>query len=674
MTVSAQTPRHVRYLGDGGAGPFAIPFPFLETADIRAQLTDETGVTTPLTGLTVTGASDPDGGAATTAGPILAGQVLTLWSATAIVQPTDYIAADAFPAESHEAALDRLTLIAQDLKRDLDRSFKLALGETAPEEASFEAAVQSAARQVTPAALALIEAAANQAAGPDGPLAETLASGLADLSAAGDARITAIGAAVGSTVYADTTAGLAATADQGYFWVVGTGDAIAKLYKDNAGTAVLIADAPSWAALVALQDAIDAKIAFFPGSADLLFESAGGAASLYVASGASIDITADDIDHPAITALQLYSPSFLPGPDSYAVFEDGTHVVTVYQEEQDAIAGLVEDMAALDTVTAAFDSGEMAATADILLIGDSLTTDSQGIVDELTTAYPARTVTGQGVSGQKAAAVAARLGVAGTLTVSGSSIPASGSGVTCTSLVPDPFEAGIGDPASFLACVGDVPGVLSKSGSTVTFTRSDTGGAISASGSVAYRLLSTFAANTRASGVTLLSSLLNRLLVLRVGHNDVYKDVIRDEASYSRQSVKDWISAAVARQSSAAERAVVCGITRGYAWLTQARVDALLGSGSGIVGYAADDAETIEAVIEANALNQWMADTFPGFADLMGAYVTAGYVTSVNLGSGHVYPFVDATRFTDGTHGTDGGTAQNLDVTTISAVITAKGW
>ena len=235
MTVSAQTPRHVRYLGDGGAGPFAIPFPFLEAADLRASLTAADGLTLPLSGLVVTGAGDPDGGAAVTPAPVLTGQTLTLWSATAMVQPMDYIAADAFPAESHEAALDRLTLIAQDLQRDLDRSFKVVLGEPPPVDASFDAAVQSAAEQVTPAALAQIDAAAIQA----------VTTGLADLAAAGDARIAAIGAAVGSTVYADTTAGLAATADQGYFWVVGTGDAIAKLYKDNAGSAVLIAESPS---------------------------------------------------------------------------------------------------------------------------------------------------------------------------------------------------------------------------------------------------------------------------------------------------------------------------------------------------------------------------------------------------------------------------------------------
>ncbi len=245
MTVSAQTPRHVRYLGDGGAGPFALPFPFLEAADIRAQVTDADGVTSPLTGLTVTGAGDPDGGAATTAAPVLAGQVLTLWSATAIVQTTDYIAADAFPADSHERALDRLTLIAQDLKRDLDRSLKVRLGETPGADTTLDAVVQSAASQVTPAALAQIEAATTLAAGPDGPVAGAVSEGLADLLQSADSRMAAIGAAVGATIHPDTAAGLAATPDQGYFWVAGTGDAIAKLYRDNAGVAVLIAESPS---------------------------------------------------------------------------------------------------------------------------------------------------------------------------------------------------------------------------------------------------------------------------------------------------------------------------------------------------------------------------------------------------------------------------------------------
>ena len=37
-----------------------------------------------------------------------------------MTQSTDYIANDNFPAESHEIALDRLTLIVQDLKAIVD--------------------------------------------------------------------------------------------------------------------------------------------------------------------------------------------------------------------------------------------------------------------------------------------------------------------------------------------------------------------------------------------------------------------------------------------------------------------------------------------------------------------------------------------------------------------------
>ena len=37
-----------------------------------------------------------------------------------LTQSTDYIANDAFPAESHETALDRLTLLVQDLKAVVD--------------------------------------------------------------------------------------------------------------------------------------------------------------------------------------------------------------------------------------------------------------------------------------------------------------------------------------------------------------------------------------------------------------------------------------------------------------------------------------------------------------------------------------------------------------------------
>ncbi|MBX3479994.1 MAG: hypothetical protein KF842_06315 [Caulobacter sp.] len=130
MTVTTPSARFVSYAGDGGSGPFAIPFRFVETGDIRATLTTAEGVSSPLGGLTVSGAGEAEGGSVTTALAVAPGETLTLWSDTAVIQPADYIAADAFPAETHEAALDRLTLIAQDQARDIGRSLTAPLGES----------------------------------------------------------------------------------------------------------------------------------------------------------------------------------------------------------------------------------------------------------------------------------------------------------------------------------------------------------------------------------------------------------------------------------------------------------------------------------------------------------------------------------------------------------------
>jgi len=129
MTVTVPSSRFVSYAGDGGSGPFPIPFRFLDAGDLRASVTAAGGDATPLTGLTITGAGDPEGGAVSTPVPVAPGEILTVWSDTALIQPADYITADAFPAETHEAALDRLTLIAQDRARDIARALTAPMGE-----------------------------------------------------------------------------------------------------------------------------------------------------------------------------------------------------------------------------------------------------------------------------------------------------------------------------------------------------------------------------------------------------------------------------------------------------------------------------------------------------------------------------------------------------------------
>ena len=58
------------------------------------------------------------------------GTRLVIYRNTPITQETDYISGDPFPAETHEQALDRLTMIAQEIGSDADRSIKVPVGDS----------------------------------------------------------------------------------------------------------------------------------------------------------------------------------------------------------------------------------------------------------------------------------------------------------------------------------------------------------------------------------------------------------------------------------------------------------------------------------------------------------------------------------------------------------------
>lgn len=125
MTVSTQTMR-VEYALNGVTTAFAVPFPFPAAADLRVTRTDANGADTVLTlnvDYTVAGggpgASDgtvtyPDAGAV--------GERLTIRRETARTQETDYVDNDPFSASSHEAALDKLTMMAQEVADLLNRA------------------------------------------------------------------------------------------------------------------------------------------------------------------------------------------------------------------------------------------------------------------------------------------------------------------------------------------------------------------------------------------------------------------------------------------------------------------------------------------------------------------------------------------------------------------------
>lgn len=123
MTVASQTSR-VSYSGDGSSTEFAVPFYFLADSHLRVVLLSAAGVETEQTlgaDYTVTGAGESAGGEITMSVAPDTGETLTILRNVPFTQQTDYQANDPFPAESHERALDKLTMVAQQSQEQLDR-------------------------------------------------------------------------------------------------------------------------------------------------------------------------------------------------------------------------------------------------------------------------------------------------------------------------------------------------------------------------------------------------------------------------------------------------------------------------------------------------------------------------------------------------------------------------
>lgn len=133
MTVSSATTRS-DYAGNGSTTAFATNFRFLENGHIKVILTvDATGVETvqaETTNYTLTGAGLDAGGTVTMLVAPASGETLTILRNIALLQETDYVENDAFPAESHEDALDKLTMISQQQQEEIDRSLKLTESQT----------------------------------------------------------------------------------------------------------------------------------------------------------------------------------------------------------------------------------------------------------------------------------------------------------------------------------------------------------------------------------------------------------------------------------------------------------------------------------------------------------------------------------------------------------------
>lgn len=126
MTVSSQTYRD-QQAGNGVTTAFSVPFRILDQSHVQVLLTDADGDTETLvltTDYTVSGV----GGSSHTVTFLVApasGETVTFLRDVPLTQETDYVENDPFPADSHENGLDKLTMIAQQLKEQISRALQL---------------------------------------------------------------------------------------------------------------------------------------------------------------------------------------------------------------------------------------------------------------------------------------------------------------------------------------------------------------------------------------------------------------------------------------------------------------------------------------------------------------------------------------------------------------------
>jgi len=132
MTVSSETNR-VSYTGAGTTGPFTVPYYFLENDDlkvVRTTIADGTEVVFVLTtDYTVSGAGNPAGGSITLVASLSSAYQISISRDPDALQSTDYTPNDKFPADSHERALDKLTMLVQRAKSLISRSLRQSDGD-----------------------------------------------------------------------------------------------------------------------------------------------------------------------------------------------------------------------------------------------------------------------------------------------------------------------------------------------------------------------------------------------------------------------------------------------------------------------------------------------------------------------------------------------------------------
>jgi len=123
MTVST-TVNKVSYTASAAQTTFAYTFKIFADGDLKVYVNSTQKTLT--TDYTVTGAGDVGGGNIVFGTGLSVSDSVVIERVLDLTQGVDYVENDAFPAETHEGALDRLTYIEQQQQEELGRAIKFA--------------------------------------------------------------------------------------------------------------------------------------------------------------------------------------------------------------------------------------------------------------------------------------------------------------------------------------------------------------------------------------------------------------------------------------------------------------------------------------------------------------------------------------------------------------------
>jgi hypothetical protein len=120
MTISSSTSK-AQYTGNAATTIFPFNFIIPTSQDLQVYLDN----VLQSSGYTASGIGNPAGGSVTFTTAPATGVIVSILRVMPITQTVDYVPYDAFPAQTHEGALDKTAMIDQQLQEQVDRALKL---------------------------------------------------------------------------------------------------------------------------------------------------------------------------------------------------------------------------------------------------------------------------------------------------------------------------------------------------------------------------------------------------------------------------------------------------------------------------------------------------------------------------------------------------------------------